>query len=251
MYIPVIPSVRRIIPEKKDTVIIIPARYGSTRLAAKALLPIAGVSLVEQVWRRASLVKEADIYVATDHDEIADTVRGFGGRVIRTSASCPTGSDRVAEAALALPQQYQNIINVQGDLPFISAQEIPLVLQPLQQGFDVGTLVACMPEEKQKNPSFVKAVVSANSHTDTLRCHWFCRASMPYGHHHLGVYSYSRKALEHFAKTPQHPLERLESLEQIRFLTLGYQIGAMLVSTLALEVNTEEDLEVARAHIES
>lgn len=233
----------------KNTAIIIPARYGSSRLKAKALLPIGGVSLVEQVWRRAVLVPGAAVYVATDHDEIAETVRGFGGSVIMTSPSCETGSDRVAEALDSLPQSIEHIVNVQGDLPFIDPAEIPRVLQPLKNGFDVGTLIACMPEEKQKNPNSVKAIMSATGKEGVLRCHWFCRASMPYGHHHLGVYSYKREALAAFAKAPPHPLERQESLEQIRFLTMGLQIGAMLVNSLALEVNTQEDLDAARAHI--
>ena len=233
----------------KNAAIIIPARYGSSRLRAKALLPIGGMSLVEQVWRRAVLVPGAAVYVATDHDEIAETVRGFGGRAIMTSPSCETGSDRVAEALESLPKSIEYIVNVQGDLPFIDPAEIPRVLQPLESGFDVGTLIACMPEEKQKNPNSVKAIMSATGKDGVLRCHWFCRASMPYGHHHLGVYSYKREALAAFAKTPPHPLERQESLEQIRFLTMGYKIGAMLVSSLALEVNTQEDLEAARAHI--
>lgn len=233
-----------------ETAIIIPARYGSTRLQAKALLSIGRMSLIQQVWMRASQIPDVRVFVATDHDEIADTVSGFGGQVLMTSPSCQTGSDRVAEALDQIPKETKNIINLQGDLPFINSSEVMGVLQPLHAGFDVGTLVACMPEERQRNPSYVKAVLSASESPRVMRCHWFCRASMPYGHHHLGVYAYSRKALAHFAKTPPHPLEKQESLEQIRFLTLGYQIGAVLVSSLALEVNTKEDLIEARAYAE-
>ena len=232
----------------KNTAIIIPARYGSSRLKAKALAKIGGVSLIEQVWKRATDVPNIAVFVATDHNEIAQTVRGFGGKVIMTNPDCETGSDRVSEALKSLPKSIEYVINVQGDLPFIDPKEIPRVLEPLKNGFDVGTLVSCMPEEKQKNPNFVKAVMSATKKDGILRCHWFCRASMPYGHHHLGVYSYKREALSEFSKTAPHPLERQESLEQIRFLTMGYQIGAVLVSSLALEVNTKEDLNVARAH---
>ena len=154
----------------------------------------------------------------------------------------------VAEAVAKLPKTYENIINVQGDLPFINPEEIRATLVPLSHGFDVGTLVTCMPESKQKNPSFVKAVVSTHQTSKVMQCHWFCRAALAYGHHHLGIYAYKRSALDSFAKAPTHPLEQQESLEQLRFLTMGCKIGAMLVSTLALEVNTEEDLQQARAY---
>lgn len=235
----------------KKTAIVIPARYGSSRLKAKALLPIGEHSIVEHVWRRASSVPDMPVFVATDHDEIAETVRGFGGNVLMTPTACETGSDRVAAALGQLPASVEVIINVQGDLPFIDPAEIPRVMAPLDRGFDVGTLVACMPEDNQKNPSFVKAVMSSTGQSEVMRCHWFCRASMPYGHHHLGIYAYTRKALTAFANTAPHPLEKQENLEQIRFLTMGYQIGAVLVSSLALEVNTVEDLVIARTHHES
>ena len=231
-----------------DTVIIIPARYGSTRLQAKALLSIDGVTLVEQVWRRAIAVPNADVIVATDHEKIAETVINFGGTAVYTQTSCASGSDRVAEAVAKLSRTYDNIINVQGDLPFINPSEIRATLIPLTLGFDVGTLVACMPESKQKNPSFVKAVVSTEQSSEVMQCHWFCRAALPYGHHHLGVYAYKRAALYKYAQTLPHPLEQQESLEQLRFLTKGYRIGAILVSTLALEVNTDDDLQHAREY---
>lgn len=233
------------------TAIVIPARYGSTRLKAKALLDIGDKTLLEHVWDRAMQVQNIDVYVATDHEAIAATAKKFGARVLMTSTSAPSGTDRVAEACAQLPENITRVINVQGDLPFISPHEIPKALTPLDQGFQVGTLVTCMPEDKQKNPNFVKAVVSSNNQSSVMRCHWFCRASMPYGHHHLGVYAYERAVLEAYAKTTPHPLEKQESLEQLRFLTMGHAIGASLVNSLAIEVNTQEDLFVARAHISS
>lgn len=233
------------------TAIVIPARYGSTRLKAKALLDIGEKTLLEHVWDRATQVEGVEVYVATDHQDIAQTAEAFGARVLLTSVSAPSGTDRVAEASLQLPDDISRVINVQGDLPFISPHEIPKALVPLDQGFQVGTLVTCMPEDKQKNPNFVKAIVSTNNQNSVMRCHWFCRASMPYGHHHLGVYAYERSALSVYAKTAPHPLEKQESLEQLRFLTMGYDIGAVLVNSLAIEVNTQEDLHVARAHVNS
>ena len=228
-----------------STAIIIPSRLGSTRLKSKALLTIGDKTLIEQVWSRAKRVPGVKVYVATDHADIAAAVQAFGGQVLMTSCACPTGSDRVAEALSQIPADIEQVINLQGDLPFINPEEVLKVLDPLRHGFDVGTLVACMPEEKQKNPHFVKAILS-KAQENVMHCHWFCRASMPYGHHHLGVYAYTREALTRFANTPPHPLERQEGLEQLRFLTLGYRIGASLVNSLAHEVNTQEDLESAQ-----
>ena len=185
----------------------VPARMASSRLKAKVLLPIGNKSLLEQVWRRAVCVPDCDVFVATDHETIADNVQAFGGNVIMTSPSCPSGSDRVAEAVQTLPGQYQNIINIQGDLPFIDPKEVPLVLLPLKQGYDVGTLITCMPSEKQGR---------ANSVSDSARnCHWFCRAALPYGHHHMGIYSYTRAALNLLLKVPSST--RAGTLEQLHF----------------------------------
>ena len=230
------------------TAIIIPARHGSTRLPAKALAKIQGQPLVWYVWQQAQKAKLGDVYIATDHEEIATTARAFGAQVLMTSPDCPTGSDRVAEAVEQLPKHYDTFINVQGDLPFINPEEISKVLMPLAAGYDVGTLVTCMEESQQRKPDCVKAIVSTQEESSVHRCHWFCRAALSYGHYHLGVYAYRYEALKHFARIHPHPLERMESLEQIRFLTLGYTIGASLISSLALEVNTKEDLQQVRRY---
>lgn len=231
-----------------QTAIIIPARHGSSRLPAKALASIEGHPLVWYVWQQALKANIGDVFIATDHEEIATIARDFGAKVIMTATDCPTGSDRVAEAIQQLPKTYDTFINVQGDLPFINPDEIRNVLAPLDEGYDVGTLVTCMEESQQKKPDCVKAIVSTQEDSSIHRCHWFCRAALSYGHYHLGVYAYRYETLQHFARIHPHPLERLESLEQIRFLTLGYTIGASLISSLALEVNTKEDLNHVRQY---
>ena len=113
-----------------DTVIIIPARKASSGLKDKVLLPIGDASLLEQVWRRAIKVPNCDVFVATDHESIVETVNGFGGNAIRTSATCPSGSDRVAQAIQTLPESYRFIINLQGDLPFINPEDCLLYTSP-------------------------------------------------------------------------------------------------------------------------
>lgn len=230
--------------------LIIPARMASERLPAKALKDIAGKSLVQHVWTRAMDADLGPVYVATDHISIAEEVNRFGGEVIMTDASLPTGSDRVAQAFLSLEEKPDVVINLQGDLPLIDPKQIKRVLEPLEAGYDVGTLVTFMDQSKQKNPSYVKAIVSAEYGESVKRCHWFCRAALDYGHFHLGVYAYTRAALQRFADTAQHPLELQESLEQLRVLTLGMSLGAATVDSLALEVNTSQDLANVRKHFE-
>ncbi len=234
-----------------NPVIIIPARFASERLPAKALKIIGDKPLVQHVWERACEANIGSVYVATDHGSIADVVTGFGGKVIITEPSQPTGTDRVAEAFANLDEDADVIINVQGDLPFIEAAKISDVLKPIQAGFEVGTLVTFMDEESRKNAHCVKAIISAEQGDPVKRCHWFCRASLPYGYFHLGVYAYTKEALTRFCDTPQHPLELQEKLEQLRFLTMGMSIGASMIDSLALEVNTPEDLLRVRTHVEA
>mgnify|MGYP001170288607 CR=1 FL=1 len=231
-------------------IIIIPARLASQRLYAKALKSIGEKPLVQHVWERAIESGIGKVYVATDHTSIAEVVQDFGGEVVMTDPSTPSGTDRVAEALLNIDERPDVVINLQGDLPFINALQIQRVLDPIKQGYDVGTLITFMEKSKQENESCVKAVVSAQSDESTKRCHWFCRAALPYGHFHLGVYAYKPDVLQKFYETPQHPLELQEKLEQLRFLTSGFTLGASLVDSLALEVNTPGDLMHVRRVIE-
>lgn len=234
---------------QQDTVVIIPARYASTRLPAKALKMIGGKTLIQWVWENAVNAKVGPVFIATDHQEIARCAQGFGADVVMTCSDCSTGTDRVAQAVSKLGQRYSRVVNVQGDLPFIHPKEINKVLLPLDAGFDVGTLVACMQPQQLQDPGSVKAIITSSENSQVQRCHWFCRAALSYGHFHLGVYAYAVDALAAFARSPQHPLEKVESLEQLRFLCAGKTIGATLISTLSLEVNTQEDLQRVRDEV--
>ena len=171
--------------------IVIPARYGSTRLPAKALKKIGSKTLIQHVWERALEADIAKVYVATDHSLIQEVVEDFGGTVIRTSEGCLTGSDRVAESLRHLPEEADSVINIQGDLPFIETSRLKEVLKPLCAGFDVATMLAPMPADRQSDPSTVKAIVSPAESTliedeELYRCHWFCRTALPYGMFHFG-----------------------------------------------------------------
>ena len=162
--------------------------------------------------------------------------------VVVTSSDIATGSDRVAAVADRI--DAEQIINLQGDLPFIEPPQILLALKPLSAGYDVGTLIFEMDHADVANRNSVKAICSPDG--ACKRCHWFTRAPLPYGYHHAGIYAYSKEALRAFAALKRQKLELAEDLEQIRFLEAGYRIGACLTSKIRDEINTPADLERAR-----
>lgn len=238
---------------RSDTLLLIPSRMASTRLAGKPLKDIAGLPMIVQVVRRAEDAEIGRVVVATDTAEIADAVTAHGGEAIMTRDDHPSGSDRIYEALCKLDPsaQVRFVINVQGDLPTISADDIRAVLGPLQDpAVDIGTLAAVITkEEEHTNPSVVKLIGSPLS-ANRLRALYFTRATAPSGegprYHHIGLYAYRREALVRFVALPPSPLERRESLEQLRALEAGMRIDVTVVDSVPLGVDTPHDLEVAR-----
>jgi 3-deoxy-manno-octulosonate cytidylyltransferase (CMP-KDO synthetase) len=232
---------------------VIPARYASTRFPGKPLALLAGKPMIWHVWERCvrSGAFEA-VGVATDDARIADAVRGFGGQVWLTSADCATGTDRVAQVALQLPDA-QVLVNVQGDEPLIS----PAALGELASAFDdpavqMATLVRPLAEDELANPNVVKAVVGLRG--DAL---YFSRAPIPFQRDagaahahpvrfaHLGLYGYRRQTLLALAALPPSPLEQVERLEQLRALENGIRIRCQLTHWRSVGVDTPEDLVTA------
>jgi 3-deoxy-manno-octulosonate cytidylyltransferase (CMP-KDO synthetase) len=219
--------------------IVIPARLASTRLPRKPLVEFGGKKLIEHVVAKA-MATGLPVTVATDSAEIA--ALPLPCPVVVTSSDIATGSDRVAAVADRI--EAEQIINLQGDLPFIEPPQILLALKPLSAGYDVGTLIFEMDHADVANRNSVKAVCSPDG--ACKRCHWFTRAPIAYGYHHAGIYAYSKEALRAFAALKRQKLELAEDLEQIRFLEAGYRIGACLTSKIKDEINTPADLERAR-----
>jgi 3-deoxy-manno-octulosonate cytidylyltransferase (CMP-KDO synthetase) len=225
----------------------------STRLPNKPLLDIAGLPMIVHVLRRAEEAKIGRVAVATDAPEIARIVKAHGGEVVITRSDHPSGSDRIFEAAEALDprREAQIVINLQGDFPTISPQNIRDVLPPLDDpAVDIATLAAKIhSEEEGLNPNVVKAVGSSLGGL-RMRALYFTRATAPYGdgprYHHIGLYAYRRRALERFVKLPPSPLEQQERLEQLRALEAGMRIDIALVDVVPLGVDTPADLETAR-----
>ena len=235
------------------TLVLIPARMAATRLPGKPLLDIAGLPMIVHVLRRAEAAQIGRAAVATDTPEIAAAVRAHGGEAIMTHPDHPSGSDRICEALHALDPEghVEIVVNLQGDFPTISPDNIRSVLAPLADpAVDIATLAAEIhTEEESTNPNVVKVVGSPIGAT-RLRALYFTRATAPWGdgprYHHIGLYAYRRAALERFVGLSPSTLERQEKLEQLRALEAGMRIDVTIVDTVPRGVDTPADLETAR-----
>ena len=235
------------------TLVLIPARMAATRLPGKPLLDIAGLPMIVHVLRRAEAAQIGRAAVATDTPEIAAAVRAHGGEAIMTHPDHPSGSDRICEALHALDPEghVEIVVNLQGDFPTISPDNIRSVLAPLADpAVDIATLAAEIhTEEESTNPNVVKVIGSPIGAT-RLRALYFTRATAPWGegprYHHIGLYAYRRAALERFVGLSPSTLERQEKLEQLRALEAGMRIDVTIVDTVPRGVDTPADLETAR-----
>lgn len=230
----------------------------STRLPGKPLADIGGEPMIVHVWRRAVEAEVGPVVVATDDPRVAAAVAAAGGRAVMTRADHPSGSDRVFEAlGLVDPDGvYDVVVNVQGDLPTIEKTAVRACLAPLDDpAVDIATLATpIVRAEERDDPNVVKAVGAAVG-PGRLRALYFTRARAPWGEgellHHIGLYAYRRAALAQFVALPASPLERRERLEQLRALEAGMRIDVAVVDTAPLGVDTPEDLERARAMLDT
>ncbi|MGY3237678.1 3-deoxy-manno-octulosonate cytidylyltransferase (CMP-KDO synthetase) [Bradyrhizobium sp. USDA 4448] len=233
--------------------VLIPARMASTRLPGKPLKDIVGLPMIIHVLRRAQEAAVGRVAVATDTQEIADAVTADGGVAVMTSPNHLNGSARIHEAMQKLDPggQAEIVINLQGDFPTITTDNIRDVLPPLEDpAVDIATLASQIhTEEEDLAPSVVKAIGTSLGGR-RMRALYFTRATAPAGngprYHHIGLYAYRRAALERYVSLPPSPLELQESLEQLRALEAGMRIDFTIVDTVPRGVDTPADLETAR-----
>lgn len=245
------------------TLAVIPARLGATRLPRKPLRLLAGVPIIVRVVERVTALRVADrVVVATDSREIAERVREAGAEAVLTRESHPSGTDRVAEVAGSPGfRDFDAILNVQGDEPYVSAAAARGALaQVVTGGFPLGTAAVRAPLTALAAPDIVKVVAA-----DDGAALYFSRAPVPFLRddsepgvtslrdarvlHHVGVYAYTTQALADWVALPPHPLERIERLEQLRPLAAGIRMGVAVVDgPLHDGIDTEADL--ARANDE-
>ena len=230
------------------TAIIIPARYGSSRLEGKPLLKVNDKPIIQWVYEKAKSVEEADVViVATDDERIFDAVKAFGGEVEMTSTEHKCGSDRIKEVA-DRHADFDYIINLQGDEPMIKKEMIEAVIDGVKNhNADISTLIRPIEDKDEvENPNLVKCVVDNNGFAL-----YFSRSKIPFErkenpapfYGHIGIYGYTRKALTTMTTSPQTPLEIAESLEQLRALQMGMKIKTSVVNEKPVGIDTMEDFE--------
>ena len=243
--------------------VVIPARYASSRLHAKALADIAGKPMVVRVAERALASGASAVWVATDNQTVFDAVKLHGHQAMMTRSDHATGTDRIAEAAQQLGlADSEIVVNVQGDEPLIEPELIREVARSLAADKDASIATACHPitdSESLLNPNVVKVVLDHSGHAL-----YFSRAPIPYprdgfainqsalpaglpSYRHIGIYAYRAHYLQHYNRLEPAALERFEALEQLRALWHGHRI-AVAVSARAPHagVDTAEDLERVR-----
>lgn len=231
---------------------VIPSRLRSTRLARKPLLPIQGKPMIQWVYENAKRCKVlSDVVVATDHEEIADAIKKIGGKYVMTDPDLPTGSDRVAAVTNHFPNA-DVIINLQGDEPFIKPHMLEQLVSPYLNGEmpDMTTLAYPLDmTTAYETPGAVKVITDKQGNAL-----YFSRAPIPYFriegaapvYHHMGLYAFRREFLLQYTLLPQTPLEKVESLEQLRALEHGFKIRVCLTENKTLEINTQEEYERAQ-----
>jgi 3-deoxy-manno-octulosonate cytidylyltransferase (CMP-KDO synthetase) len=241
-----------------DTLIIIPARLASTRLSRKMLQDIGGKPLIIRTLEHVVSAGVGDVVVACDGDEIAEVVRQAGGKAIITDPDLPSGTDRVFAAFVKYNKIYKEkdkkfVINVQGDLPFITSDFIEETARILRNtNYDISTVAAPIKDDSYLLSNVVKPVIAFTSE-NSGKALYFSRAAIPSGgpfFHHVGIYGFRSETLQKFVDLPQSLLEKSEKLEQLRALENHMTIGISVIDTeIPISIDTPEDLEVARSFI--
>ena len=236
-----------------EAVGVIPARYASTRFEGKVLKDLCGKPVIQHVYERAKKAKMLDdLIIAADDDRIIRVVEEFGGKVVFTSKSHTTGTDRLAEVVNALDVKV--VVNIQGDEPLINPRVIDDLVRAMQKepGIAMATVVKkSTSEDEFRSPDVVKAVLD-----DKNYAMYFSRSPVPallkpgsegaYFYKHLGIYAYNKDFLFTFKKLPASYLEKGERLEQLRALENGYKIKVIETDFETVGVDTPADLELAR-----
>ena len=235
---------------------IIPARYASTRFPAKPLAMLGGKTVIQRVYEQVTGVLD-DAYVATDDERIEAAVKAFGGKVVMTSVDHKSGTDRCYEACTKIGGDFDVVVNIQGDEPFIQPDQVRALIACFE---DPRIQIATLAKQFDTNadifdPNKVKVVCSS-----LQTALYFSRSAIPYCrgkeqgewsavipfYKHVGMYAYRPEVLREITALPQGKLEKAESLEQLRWLENGYKIAVRFTDHESVGIDTPEDLERAR-----
>ena len=232
---------------------IIPSRYESTRFPGKSLIDIMGKTMIQRVYEQAKKSKQLDdLVVATDDQRIFEEVKGFGGSVIITGKHHKNGTERCLEVAESLQAQF--VVNIQGDEPFIQPEQIDKLCSIISSDTDLTTLIKRIKDPSDLgNPNLVKVVKSLDDHAL-----YFSRSPIPFDRSmnkaptlpskkiywkHIGIYAYRTEVLSQIVKLEESALEKMESLEQLRWLENGYKIKTAETHFESIGIDTPEDLD--------
>lgn len=233
---------------------VIPARFGSVRFPGKALTDIKGKSMIQRVYEQAKKSTHLDdVIIATDHEAIISEVERFAGKSCMTDENHQSGTDRCYETLTLQKEEYDYVINIQGDEPFINPAQIDLLANLLDGKNQLATLVKKIDEaEELFNPNVVKAIFNVKH--EAL---YFSRSPLPYNrsynesewlkhrdyYKHIGIYGYRTDILKEITRLEVSGLEKSESLEQLRWLENGYAISVAETDFQSVGIDTPEDLE--------
>lgn len=233
---------------------IIPARYASVRFPGKVLAAIGGKPMIQHVWEKAQAAQELDdVLIACDHPDVFRAGMQFGAKVVMTNPAHPSGTDRIAEAAQEL--EFDIIVNIQGDEPFIDPKTINdlTLLLKNDAACPMGTVIKAIADEQEfNNPNVVKCVVDQQGYAL-----YFSRSPIPYNRNggpypmqrykHLGLYAYRKEFLMAYKTWSKSTLESTEQLEQLRVLDKGHRIKTALTAYESIAVDVPDDLRKAEA----
>ena len=229
------------------TIIIIPARMASQRFPNKPMALIDGIPMIQRVWEKAKLANIGEVVVACCEKIVFDKINSIGGSAIMTNPDLPSGTDRVYEIINNHPNanQFECIINLQGDMPLVNPTDIQKVSIPLMQGFDIGTLVTHISKEEEKNINITKAKVNwikRENIGEAIDFYKKPKKVLKNIYHHIGIYSFRINSLKKFIGLKPSENELFHKLEQWRALDSNMTIGTKYIDESYFGVDTEEDL---------
>ena len=229
------------------TAIIIPSRMSSKRFPNKPMAKINGIPMIERVWKQGINSKIGDVYVACSEYEVFNLISSKGGKAIMTDPNLPSGTDRVFAAFNLLDNkdEYESIINLQGDMPLIDSINIKSVNIPLENGYDIGTIATEISSEEEKNENITKVSIDwkeADVVGNSLDFYKFPTKQSSNIYQHVGIYSFKPIALRKFVSLPASKNEIDRKLEQLRAIDAGIKIGITYVENVPISVDTLEDL---------
>lgn len=229
------------------TAIIIPARMASQRFPNKPMAKINGTPMIERVWRQGINSKVGDVYVACSENEVFNLIISKGGKAIMTDPDLPSGTDRVFAAFNLLENKndYESIINLQGDMPLIDYKNIQSANIPLHNGYDIGTIATDISSNEIKNENVTKVTVDWKEEGvvgNSLDFYKSIKTEVTNIYQHVGIYSFKPSALKKFILLPPSKNEIDRKLEQLRLLDAGIKIGITYVENVPISVDTVKDL---------